>query len=279
MTGTSTCRTMSGTARAASSVLTVTRTSSEPAWWRARTWAAVASASAVSVLVMDWTTIGWAEPTVRAPRRTVTVRQRPIAGLGGDPNLGYHPRKPFPGCRPDAKLTEAQGARHGLSRNRLEAPEQDPHLFVAEDRIPNDGQGCERQRQSLETCNRRRARPHRVCTRVGPGRVRGEQQLEPEGASARLVLNRRADKEGDRVRRAAAQAGDEANFDGYAVDRRAARGEDVIGEGVVLGALHEAQDVHVEDRPPLAAGDGDSPHRGEGADEPECVPLARHGAS
>src|SRR6266550_5966317 len=86
MTGTSTCRTMSGTARAASSVLTVTRTSSEPAWWRARTCAAVAAASAVSVLVMDWTTMGWAEPTGTPPTSTVTVRRRRMSGIGGKCN-------------------------------------------------------------------------------------------------------------------------------------------------------------------------------------------------
>ena len=52
-------RTISGTAAAAASLLTVTRTSSEPACASWATWIAVASASAVSVLVIDWTTIGW----------------------------------------------------------------------------------------------------------------------------------------------------------------------------------------------------------------------------
>src|SRR2546428_38391 len=93
MTGTSTWATMSGTARAASSLFTVTRTSSEPAWWRARTWATVPSTSAVSVLVIDWTTIGWAEPTGTPPTEAVTVRRRgvmvmaPSFSLGGDPLL------------------------------------------------------------------------------------------------------------------------------------------------------------------------------------------------
>ena len=76
MTGASTCRTISGTACAAASLLTVTRTSSEPASCSARTWATVASTSAVSVLVMDWTTIGWAEPTLTPPTTTVGVRRR-----------------------------------------------------------------------------------------------------------------------------------------------------------------------------------------------------------
>ena len=54
------CARSPGTAAAAASLLTVTRTSSEPACASAATWMAVASASAVSVLVIDWTTTGWA---------------------------------------------------------------------------------------------------------------------------------------------------------------------------------------------------------------------------
>ena len=49
---------MCGTAFAASSRSTVMRTSSEPARASAATWAAVASMSAVSVLVIDCTTTG-----------------------------------------------------------------------------------------------------------------------------------------------------------------------------------------------------------------------------
>src|SRR5438874_10042294 len=64
---------MSGTASAAASLLTVTRTSSLPAWCSARTCAAVASTSAVSVLVIDWTTIGWVPPTLTPPTSTTTA--------------------------------------------------------------------------------------------------------------------------------------------------------------------------------------------------------------
>src|SRR5258708_22909827 len=85
MTATSTWATIAGTAAAAASLLTVMRTSSEPAWCRARTCAAVASASAVSVFVMDWTTIGWAAPTFTPPTSTVTVRRRVV--LIGKSNL------------------------------------------------------------------------------------------------------------------------------------------------------------------------------------------------
>ena len=49
---------IAGTAAAAASVFTVTRTSSEPARASAATWSTVAATSAVSVLVMDCTTIG-----------------------------------------------------------------------------------------------------------------------------------------------------------------------------------------------------------------------------
>ena len=76
MTGTSTSRTISGTARAASSLLTVTRTSSLPASASARTWAIVPGMSAVSVFVIDWTTTGRALPTWTLPTSTVTVRLR-----------------------------------------------------------------------------------------------------------------------------------------------------------------------------------------------------------
>src|SRR5689334_18822622 len=71
-----TLRTIWGTAAAASSVLTVTRTSCEPAWARRATWIAVASGSAVSVFVIDWTTIGCAEPTRTPPTSTETVGRR-----------------------------------------------------------------------------------------------------------------------------------------------------------------------------------------------------------
>src|SRR3954447_1226724 len=82
MTGTSTprlsrsLRSISGTAAAACSVFTVTRTSCEPAWASRATWIAVASGSAVSVFVIDWTTIGWADPTSTPPTSTDTVERR-----------------------------------------------------------------------------------------------------------------------------------------------------------------------------------------------------------
>src|SRR5688572_7738633 len=79
-----TLRTISGTAAAAPSVLTVTRTSCDPAWASRATWIAVASASAVSVLVMDWTTTGWALPTRTPPTSTLTVGRRRGRSASGE---------------------------------------------------------------------------------------------------------------------------------------------------------------------------------------------------
>src|SRR5215470_9559599 len=67
---------MAGTAAAAAAVFTVTRTSSEPASARALTWATVAATSAVSVLVIDWTTIGAPPPMTTSPTRAARVRCR-----------------------------------------------------------------------------------------------------------------------------------------------------------------------------------------------------------
>src|SRR5690606_5181906 len=65
---------MSGTAAAASSVFTVIRTSSLPAAASSAICSAVDSTSAVSVFVIDWTTIGCPLPTGTPSTRTVTVR-------------------------------------------------------------------------------------------------------------------------------------------------------------------------------------------------------------
>ena len=57
---------MCGTASAASGVLTVMRTSSEPAWASSLTWIAVPMTSTVSVLVIDCTRTGASPPIVSA---------------------------------------------------------------------------------------------------------------------------------------------------------------------------------------------------------------------
>ena len=67
---------------AAASLLTVTRTSSEPARARAAICWTVDSMSAVSVLVIDWTTTGAEEPVRMPPMLTVGVGLRVMGGIG-----------------------------------------------------------------------------------------------------------------------------------------------------------------------------------------------------
>src|SRR5579883_988298 len=67
---------MCGTASAASAVFTVTRTSSDPALASDFTCCAVPSTSAVSVFVIDWTTIGAVPPTRTWPMDTGTDLRR-----------------------------------------------------------------------------------------------------------------------------------------------------------------------------------------------------------
>src|SRR5689334_11318724 len=84
MIGTSTPRArsfslMCGTAAAASDRSTVTRTSSDPARARAATCAVVAATPAVSVLVIDCTTIGAPPPSLAPAMSTGTEARRAMA--------------------------------------------------------------------------------------------------------------------------------------------------------------------------------------------------------
>src|SRR5579871_2158699 len=74
--------TMAGIARVESSSGQDTRTMSAPASSSARTWAIVACASAVKVLVIDWTVMGASPPTSTAPTRILRVGRRWIARQG-----------------------------------------------------------------------------------------------------------------------------------------------------------------------------------------------------
>src|SRR5881628_2077102 len=67
---------ISGTAAAASGTLTVQRTISEPASASSKVCLSVATISAVSVLVMDWTTMGAPPPTRTCPTFTPYVLRR-----------------------------------------------------------------------------------------------------------------------------------------------------------------------------------------------------------
>ncbi len=70
-----------GTAAAACSVLTVTRTSSDPARASAITWFTVEGTSAVSVLVMDCTTMGCLPPTFTPPTSTSAAGRRGFTAI------------------------------------------------------------------------------------------------------------------------------------------------------------------------------------------------------
>ena len=73
---------MCGTALAASSRSTVMRTISEPARASAAHWRAVPATSAVSVLVIDCTTIGASPPTITPPTSTGMVDLRGAGAAG-----------------------------------------------------------------------------------------------------------------------------------------------------------------------------------------------------
>src|SRR6185295_11196248 len=109
---------MRATCAAASGVLTVMRTSSEPARASASTCAAVAAASAVSVLVIDCTTMGASPPTSTSPTTTWREMRRFIAGSfqreSGDFDLGVRAqvhRLPVVG-----ELHRARVADHDVER-------------------------------------------------------------------------------------------------------------------------------------------------------------------
>src|ERR1700678_3354356 len=76
------CSTIYGTACAASSLFTVTRTISEPARASAAICWTVLSISAVSVLVIDCTATGAPDPTITPPMLTLTDFLRAIEGIG-----------------------------------------------------------------------------------------------------------------------------------------------------------------------------------------------------
>src|SRR6266545_1074556 len=259
MTGTSTWAAMSGTARAASSLFTVTRTSSLPAWCNARTCATVAATSAVSVLVIDWTTIGWAPPTGTPPTPTVTVGRREVTG-GNIP---------------------ARGRRAGAPRLQDLVLQNDAQLERGQDHPAGDGrqprvralghQTDPRRRPAEHVQHRRRQSPayrERAGVGEGHGRLRnihGEPRREVRARRVRRDVELEADRAGsggiDQVRDAGHRRG---LHDGTPEPRRqadllhlrgaprGARGDD-IGDRVLPRPLDEAVDVHIEDRTPFAA--------------------------
>src|SRR6266581_4953989 len=138
MTGTSTPRLsrsfdiISGTAAAACSVLTVTRTSCEPAWASRATWIAVASGSAVSVFVIDCTTMGWALPTSTPPTSTETVDLRRGRSTSVPVTAGRQDADDVEAGHPDQEREQDDEAD---DVRQLLGPEADP---PAEDRLERD---------------------------------------------------------------------------------------------------------------------------------------------
>src|SRR5579872_1802232 len=103
-----------GTAAAACSVLTVTRTSSEPAAASAITWFTVEVTSAVSVLVIDCTTMGCEPPTFTPFTSTTVVRRRLITAIH-PPGKFHSSRGPqFPSLKGGLGVAEASGSRTHL---------------------------------------------------------------------------------------------------------------------------------------------------------------------
>ena len=95
--------TMRGTAAADSGLFTVTRTNSDPARHSSDTCFTVPATSAVSVLVIDWTTIGCPEPTSTWP-----IAHR----AGGAPGMGSR----FAHCQAPPSPSATRSARSGRSR-------------------------------------------------------------------------------------------------------------------------------------------------------------------
>src|SRR5262249_13900334 len=109
---------MGATCAAASGVLTVMRTSSEPARASASTCSAVAAASAVSVLVIDCTTMGASPPMSTSPTATWRETRRFMAGSfqgeSGDFDRGV--RAQVDGLAVVGELHRARVADHDVKR-------------------------------------------------------------------------------------------------------------------------------------------------------------------
>src|SRR5687767_6960681 len=145
-------RLISGTAAADASLLTVTRTSCEPARASAATCSAVLAASAVSVFVIDCTTIGAPEPTGTPPTLAVTVCLRcpnftdqilegPSKAIARVLRTGYGLRSfPSPACTVHAfcgvgvgqggrSQRSDDGRQFGISQARLRYPGRRGHAW------------------------------------------------------------------------------------------------------------------------------------------------------
>src|ERR1039457_1447907 len=153
--------TILGMAAAACSVLTVTRTSSDPARASAIAWFTVEATSAVSVLVMDCTTIGCAPPTLTPPTSTTTAWRRGLTAIDSLrlETLILPFQRPHPGCR----VVDQREACH----------ETHPRTIAAV--VCRAGRHC-----AVRFALRRHARhrPHRGPRRLVPRRRNGPGALQ-----------------------------------------------------------------------------------------------------
>src|SRR5262245_5328974 len=168
-----------GTAAAASARSTVMRTSSEPARANAATCAAVASTSAVSVLVIDCTTIGASPPTVAVPILTGIARRRAFVSMGP----GYII---FGGAAPEPRVSGFWPAC-GLAPKR--------HREVGKERRRGDARRGEKRghgighaigSQRLQALQENGQREEHACDRHGP--ARGNREHEGKGEIGKEVL-------------------------------------------------------------------------------------------
>src|SRR5579883_2257901 len=164
---------MRGTESAASLEFTVTRTSSEPARARDFTCAAVVSTSAVSVFVIDWTTMGFDPPTRTEPIETVRLRRR----MGADMAPFY------PAGRSNGLRGLLAGIMLALDRSGLPGER-------AAGRLPSAASRPARRRRKSrpETLRQQYGRPGRCREPILKRRKPPRRALESGGHSSRGVL-------------------------------------------------------------------------------------------
>src|SRR5438034_7206497 len=267
MTGTSTSATIAGTARAASSVFTVTRTSSLPAWCSARTCATVAATSAVSVLVMDWTTIGWALPTGTPPTSAVTVGRRVLTRAKYITGVPVRRRRRVDRASlEDLVLEDDAEAQHGQPHASQEVGADvggDPRSHADPQGVRVEHAVGERDGRRREELNHRRLRSRDGPVRrdVGRGRVDvrrafGEVDPELDRPGPRGVLDDGGTGHLDAVHTGLPQARGQEHLlrrNGGVGGRRDDAG-DIVVDRVPAGRRNEAQHVHIEDGAPFPTG-------------------------
>src|SRR3954469_17276951 len=259
MTGTSTprlsrsLRIISGTAAAAASVLTVTRTSWEPACASRATCSAVASASAVSVFVIDWTTIGWAEPTSTPPTSTDTVgrrRGRMSAVMPVSPSSTRTGEGRQPSAR-RAATDDVEGRDPDQEAEQQHEADEVRDAFDA-DGQPRSGDRLQEDHEDPATVERRERQDvhEREIGRQDPGEHEEEQRAagpedlpdldgDADGSRCGRRLRRPID---DRLAELAEAVEDQTERSGGPADADGARRDRIAAERVVAERQRELRD-------------------------------------